>query len=77
MREDDSPWKRRARPAPSHPGATDPEAKPATRREAELRLYGWNAVQAVETVNEGPFRLCSMLTWLAAALFISLGTTKG
>ena len=47
MREDDSPWKRRARPAPSHPGATDPEAKPATRRDAELRLYGWNAVQAV------------------------------
>ena len=33
--------------------------------------------QAVATVNDGPLRLYSMLTWLAAALFISLGTTKG
>ena len=33
--------------------------------------------QAVDTVKDGPLRLYSMLTWLAAALFISLGTTKG
>ena len=33
--------------------------------------------QAVATVKLGPLRLNSMLTWLAAALFISFGTTKG
>lgn len=33
--------------------------------------------QAVATVNEGPRSPNSMLTWLVAALFISLGTTKG
>ena len=45
----------------------------------------WNAcaiawfddAQAVETVKLGPLRLYSIDTWLAAALFISLGTTKG
>jgi len=45
----------------------------------------WNAcpiawlelAQAVETVKAGPRRFHSMLTWLAAAEFISLGTTKG
>src|SRR6056297_1173992 len=33
--------------------------------------------QAVDTVKDGPLRLNSIDTWLAAALFISLGTTKG
>ncbi len=45
----------------------------------------WNAcamawfdeAQAVETVKEGPRRLNSIDTWLAAALFISLGTMNG
>ena len=33
--------------------------------------------QAVATVKDGPLRLNSIDTWLAAALFISLGTTNG
>ncbi len=33
--------------------------------------------QAVATVKDGPRSAYSMLTWLAAALFISFGTTKG
>jgi hypothetical protein len=33
--------------------------------------------QAVETVKDGPRRFHSIDTWLAAALFISLGTMKG
>ncbi len=33
--------------------------------------------QAVETVKDGPFRLCSIETWLAAALFISFGHHEG
>ncbi len=45
----------------------------------------WNAspiawlelAQAVATVKAGPFRFHSIDTWLAAALFISFGTTKG
>ena len=32
---------------------------------------------AVDTVKLGPLRLYSIEIWLAAALFISLGTTKG
>ena len=43
MREGDSPWKRRPRPAPE---ATDPAHAPS-RREVELRLHGLNAVRAV------------------------------
>ena len=48
MREGDSPWKRRTRPAQPPPAQADVAAAPlATRREAELRLHGLNAVQAV------------------------------
>ena len=48
MREGDSPWKRRSRPAQAPVAARpDPAAVPATRRDAELRVHGLNAVQAV------------------------------
>ena len=45
MREGDSPWKR-SRP-PRAPAAEPAPAATATRRDAELRLHGMNAVQAV------------------------------
>ena len=48
------------------------------RTMAKACAMAWfDEAQAVETVKDGPRRFHSMLTWLAAALFISLGTTKG
>ena len=41
-------------------------------------LIAWfELAQAVATVKDGPFRLNSMEIWLAAALFMSFGTTNG
>ena len=37
----------------------------------------FDEAQAVATEKDGPLRFHSIETWLAAALFISLGTTKG
>ena len=37
----------------------------------------FDEAQAELTVKVGPLRLNSIDTWLAAALFISFGTTKG
>ena len=53
-----------------NPATGEVQAKVPLASAAEL-------AQAVDTVKDGPFRLNSMDTWLAAALFISFGTTKG
>ena len=50
------------------PERTNPNAWP---------MAWFEEAQAVATVKEGPLRLWAMLTWLAAALFMSFGTTKG
>ena len=48
------------------------------RTKAKACAMAWfDEAQAVETVKDGPCRFHSMLIWLAAALFISRGTTKG
>ena len=67
---------------PKHSIDSDP---PVTITGVAPPCTSWNACaiawleleQAVETVKLGPLRLNSIDTWLAAALFISLGTTKG
>ena len=62
------------------PNADDVAARDEERLLADSALVeptNEDEAQAVETVKVGPFRLYSIDTWLAAALFISLGTTKG
>nr|WP_231565625.1 hypothetical protein [Paracoccus sanguinis] len=62
--------------------ASDPPAS-ITRAAPERTIWkarpmAWfEEAQAVATVKAGPRSPNSMLTWLAAALFISFGTTKG
>ena len=67
---------------PKHSMLSDPPVIIAVdmpeRTMAKACAIAWfEDAQAVETVKLGPFRLNSIDTWLAAALFISFGTTKG
>ena len=61
----------------SEPPVTITRLAPTARSWKAWPIAWFDEAQAVATVKDGPLRLYSMLTWLAAALFISFGTTKG
>ena len=61
----------------SDPPVTITCAAPERTSQNAWPIAWFELAQAVATVKLGPLRFHSMLTWLAAALFISFGTTKG
>ena len=61
----------------SEPPVTIAGVSPARTIIKACAIAWLDEAQAVDTVNDGPRRLYSMLICEQAALFISLGTTKG
>src|SRR6056297_283008 len=61
----------------SEPPVTMTREAPERTRLKACPIAWFDEAQAVATVKVGPLRFHCIETWLAAALFISFGTTKG
>ena len=67
---------------PKHSIDSLPPVSTTSAWPARISIIAWpmawfDEAQAVATVKLGPWRFHAIETWLAAALFISRGTTKG